>query len=70
MKRLIVWYNPHKKEYYYKVVRTHYIDYYVGVKNSYDHEVVLVIHDLIFDIKKKSHKERFRKKLIRFLDKN
>lgn len=37
-----IWYNPHKKQFYTKYVRTAYIHryYVVGYKNQYDHELV------------------------------
>lgn len=37
-----IWYNPNKKKFYTKYVRTAFIhDYYkVGYKNQYDHELV------------------------------
>lgn len=69
MKRLIVWYNPNKKIYYYKIIKTHYIDYFIGYKNSYNHEVVLIIDDLYFQQKRtNSLKKRLIKKIIRFLN--
>ena len=46
MKRLIVWYNPNKNVYYYKVVRGIYYeryDYVVGSVNNYGHVIVLVV---------------------------
>lgn len=70
MKRLIIWFNPNKEIYYYKIVKVHYVDYFVGYENSYGHQVVLIIDDLIFQQKKKiSLKKRLIKKIIRFLDK-
>jgi len=68
MKRLIIWHNSKKNIYYYKVVKGYYVNYYVGYKNSYDHEVVLIIDDLIFQQKKYLLKKRL-KAFIRFLDK-
>lgn len=69
MKRLIVWFNPNNKTYYYKIVKTYYVDYFVGYKNSYNHEVVLVIDNLYFEQKRtNSLKKRLIKKIIRFLN--
>ena len=37
-----IWYNPNKKKFYTKYVRTAFIarDYKVGYKNSYGHELI------------------------------
>ena len=43
MRIIVVWYNPHKKTYYYRFVSGFYAKYEVGYKNQYDHEVILVI---------------------------
>lgn len=44
MKKIIIWYNPNKKTYYYRFVYGLYYDYKPGLKNSYNHEVILVIN--------------------------
>ncbi|MBQ7136776.1 MAG: hypothetical protein IJO43_02210 [Bacilli bacterium] len=65
-KNIVVYYNPNKKEYYYKVVK--YVDYEIGHKNSYGHEVLLIIN--VMDIwypPKVSVKERVLKRTISFL---
>ena len=65
-KNIVVYYNPNKKEYYYKVVS---IDtHYVGYKNSYGHEVIMIINVLdIWYPPKVSLKERVLKRIISFL---
>lgn len=40
---IVVWFNPNKKTYYYKIVKGYYKRYFVGYRNSYDHEVILII---------------------------
>lgn len=46
MKKIVVWCNPYKKEFYYKIVSFRYRDYRVGVVNSYGHFVILVIPNI------------------------
>lgn len=65
---LIIWYNPNKDSYYYKYVNGFYQDYYVGFKNQYEHEVILIIK-LIYHKYKLPIKKRIKRKLISFLDK-
>lgn len=43
MKSLIVWFNPNKNEYYYKVIYNLFGKYEVGYINQYNHIVILVI---------------------------
>ncbi len=43
MKLIVVWFNPNKKIYYYRIIKGFYKRYYVGYKNQYNHEVILVI---------------------------
>ena len=45
-KKIVVWYNPFKNYYYYKIVSFHYRPYEVGVKNSFGHIIVLVIPNI------------------------
>ena len=65
--KIIVWFNPNSHTYYYRLVRGYYAKYEIGYKNSYDHEVILII-DIYRDL---VHKEkitvRVLKKLISFL---
>lgn len=66
-KNIVVYYNRKKDEYYYKVVK--YVDYEVGHKNSYGHEVILIID--VMDVwypPKVSIQERLLKRLISFLE--
>lgn len=68
MEKIIIWFNPRKKEYYYRVVKYSYTDYYVGYRNAYDHEIVLIIHDLYFQYKI-PFSRRLKNKIIRYLEK-
>ena len=46
MKKLVVWYNPNKNTYYYRVVRGFFYERYEykeGSINNYGHVIVLVI---------------------------
>lgn len=61
MKSLIVWYNPNKKEFYYKVICNIVTNYEEGFVNQYGHIVVLVI-DIYKDL---IYKEPLRNKVIR-----
>ena len=40
---IVVWFNPNKVEYYYKLVKGYYRHYEVGMNNRYGHTVILVI---------------------------
>lgn len=65
-----VWYNPNSKEYYYKLLTSRYFEN-VGYKNSYGHELILVI-DVYKDIVKQRKIPiylRILKKFISFLQK-
>ena len=44
MKKIVIWYNPNKNIYYYRIVHGLYYDYKPGLKNNYNHEVILVIN--------------------------
>ena len=45
--KLIIYHNLNNDTYYYKIVRFHYFkDYYVGLINQYNHEIVLLIPNL------------------------
>lgn len=65
---LVVWYNPNKSIYYYKIVRGFYQDYKIGFKNSYGHVVCLVI-PVSFKITKEKLRKILIKRLISFLEK-
>lgn len=68
MLRLIVWKKPNNI-YYYRVVKTHYTDYFVGYKNSYNHEIVLIITNLDYKIKKTPFKKRLKRRIINYIEK-
>lgn len=61
MKSLIIWFNPRKKIYYYRVINNFISNYYEGYINQYGHIVVLVI-DIYKDL---IYKEPLRNKVIR-----
>lgn len=64
---VVVWFNPNKKEYYYKIVKGYYKRYFVGYKNQYNHEVILVIplkYEVIYKI---PLRKKVLTKLISFL---
>ena len=67
MKQLVVWYNPKKDIYYYRVINDWFGRYYEGFINQYGHKVVCYID--IYD--ELIHKDPFIKKVlskfIRFL---
>lgn len=46
MKKIVIWCNPYKKEFYYKIVKHRYLDYRVGMVNSYGHFIVLIIPNI------------------------
>lgn len=74
MDKLVVWYNPNKKSYYYRRVRGIFYeryDYVVGAKNAYDHIIVLIIpiNDLELTPTYKSIKKSIINKAISFLKK-
>ena len=69
MYKIIVWYNPNKNTYYYKKTKETYSNYYVGFKNQYEHEVVVIINDYENKRYKISLKNKVLKRLISFLQK-
>lgn len=66
-KYIVIYYNPNKKDYYYKVVGSS-SKYYVGYKNSYGHEVLFIInvYDIWYPPKRKLRKKVLTK-IISFL---
>ena len=68
MKSIVVWFNPNKNVYYYKLVCNLFDHYFIGFKNQYGHIVILVI-DLYKDniLYKESISKKVLKKLISFL---
>lgn len=73
MSKLVVWYVPKKNYYYYKIINGGYRNYHVGLKNSYDHEIIIVVDDIYLEQYKVSKftqlKRRLKRKLISFLEK-
>lgn len=67
---LVVWKKPNNS-YYYRVYKRILNPFEIGYKNSYEHEVVLIINDLDIPILKKRHilSRKFKNKLINFIDK-
>lgn len=66
-KKIIIWYNPNKKTYYYKLVWGFYADYYIGYKNQFNHEVVLIIDRVDLKLAKEPFKKRVLTRIINYL---
>lgn len=66
-KRIVVWKS--NKGYYFKRMKGYTLKHQVGFKNSYAHEVVLII-DLFHKKVRKSIKRRFYDKVISWLEKH
>ena len=43
MRKLIVWHNLNKDTYYYKFITGRYTNYFIGYKNQYNHEIILIV---------------------------
>lgn len=67
--KIIIWKKPNNT-YYYKIIKGHYIPYEVGYKNSYGHEIVLIISNLEYRVRKTPIKKRIKRKLIDYIDNN
>lgn len=67
MYHIVVWYNPNKDSYYYRKYIYYTDRYEIGFKNSYGHEVILIID--LTSHEKIDKKRVFIKRLIRFLNK-
>lgn len=65
--KLVVWHNPNKNIYYYKIIKRHQFNYVVGYKNRFGHVIVLVIENIGFKVYKVSLKKRVLNNLICFL---
>lgn len=64
---IVCWVKPNG-EYYYKFVKGTYTNYYIGFKNSYDHEVILIIKNPYLGYSKRVNYTRFYlKRLLRWL---
>lgn len=68
---LVVWFNPHKQEYYYRLIKWNYNDYKVGFVNQYDHVIVLFDELKVYTSKKLNVpvKKRIKRGMINFLEK-
>lgn len=69
LNRIIVWKKPNNT-YYYKIIKGHYCNYYVGYINQYGHEIVLIIDNLEYRVRKIPIKKRIKKKIINYIDNN
>ena len=69
MRIIVIWYNPNKRIYYYKLVWGFYTRYYVGYRNQYNHEVVLIIDRVDIMVKKDPLKTRVLTRIINYLQK-
>lgn len=69
MKTLVIWFNTEKKSYYYRLVKNTYKKYFVGYRNQYNHEVVLIIPLSVFysHCKKITYPHKALKRFISFL---
>ena len=68
--RIIVWKNLNADNYYYKKIKGFYNEYYIGFKNVYNHEVIMIIDLLDFyEEGRTSFKKRFIDKIISCLSK-
>lgn len=66
MHTIVIYHNPPKNEYYYRIVKGYYRKYQVGMMNRYGHVIILVItYKDIYS--KHSIKKRVLMKLISFL---
>lgn len=44
MYRFIIWHNLNNDTYYFKFIKGSYYNYTIGLKNQYNHEVILIIN--------------------------
>lgn len=44
--KLLIFYNPHKKAYYHKFIKSYCKEYCVGYKNQYNHEIIYLIDNV------------------------
>lgn len=70
-RKIVVWYNPNKEQYYYKYVKGYSSNYFEGLINQYGHVIVLVIDGYVRlnEIQRPSIKKRLIRKAISFLEK-
>lgn len=69
MKFIVVWYNPKKNNYYYKVVNNFFDKYYIGYSNQYGHKIVLIIDIYKQIIYKQPLLKKVLRRVISFLHK-
>lgn len=68
--RIVVFHNLTKNTYYYKKLKGYVSEYYVGYKNQWNHEVVLIIDvEEFLNRGRNSIKRRVIDKLMSFLNK-
>lgn len=67
MKKIIIWYNPNKHIYYYKISYDFFDKFKVGFKNQYNHSVILVIDIYKEILYREPLKNKVINRLIRFL---
>ena len=68
LNRIIIW-KKQDNSYYYRIVKGHYSNYEIGYVNSYGHQIVLIIDNLEYRVRKKPLKNRVKKKIINFIEK-
>ena len=69
-KIIVVWKKPNNS-YYYRKYKRILNPFEIGYKNSYEHEVVLIINDLEESSRKNRHflNRKLKNKIISFIDK-
>ena len=65
---IVIWLKPNGTIYH-KYVSGFYTSYYIGYKNSYDHEVIYIIDNLYYRYHKPPFKIRFKRKIINYIEK-
>lgn len=70
LNKIVIWKKP-DNSYYYRVYKRILNPFEIGYKNSFGHEVVLIINDLDIPIRKKRHilSRKLKNKIINFIDK-
>ena len=75
MNNIVVWYNPTKDTYYYKIIKCHYhenFDYLPGAVNSYGHVIIIIIpidSTFYMNYKNKTFKDKVIYSMYTFLKK-
>ena len=65
---IVIWLKP-DGTIYHKFVSGFYTCYFVGYKNSYDHEVIYIIDNLYNKYHRPPFKLRFKRKIINYIEK-